>query len=147
MSTKRKPKLAFLLSGKLNKIRTFALFLIFLGLGVMYIGFLFPSLMQLFFILGMLWVLASVGIYFWTGTLSLQSLKVNCPVCGKHTKVLGRRDECMHCGSILSVDPADALKSQAPNPTQKNDSKEEKYDSAPTETNSPSTQNDKNEEK
>ncbi|SFI57326.1 DUF2614 family zinc ribbon-containing protein [Thermoflavimicrobium dichotomicum] len=108
MSSERKPKLAFLFAGKLNKIRTFALLLIFLGMLVMYIGFLFPSLMQLFFILGMLWVLASVGIYFWTGMLSLQSLKVNCPVCGKHTKVLGRRDECMHCRSILSVDPSDA---------------------------------------
>jgi hypothetical protein len=101
-----------LLSGKLNKIRTFALLLIFLGVGVMYIGFVWPSLMALFFIIGMLFVFASVGIYFWVGMLSTQSLKVNCPVCGKETKVLGKKDECMHCKAILSVDPKDAPGSQ-----------------------------------
>ena len=63
-----------LLSGKLNKIRTFAMLLIFIGVGVMYLGFVFKSLMVLFFILGMLFVLASVGIYFWIGILSTHSV-------------------------------------------------------------------------
>jgi hypothetical protein len=102
-----------LLSGKLNKIRTFALLLIFAGVGVMYIGFLLKSLMPLFFALGMLFVMASVGIYFWIGILSTQASRVNCPVCGKETKILGRRDECMHCKAILSVDPKDAPKEKA----------------------------------
>lgn len=102
-----------LLSGKLNKIRTFALLLIFVGVGVMYIGFVWPSLMALFLVIGMLFVLASVGIYFWIGMLSTQAAKVNCPVCGKETKVLGRRDECMHCKAILSVDPKDAPSNQS----------------------------------
>jgi len=97
-----------LISGKLNKIRTFALLLIFAGVGVMYIGFWFKSLMALFFILGMLFVLASVGIYFWIGILSTQSVQVTCPSCGKQTKILGKKDECMHCKSILSLDPKDA---------------------------------------
>jgi hypothetical protein len=97
-----------LLSGKLNKIRTFALLLIFLGVGVMYIGFLAPSWMPLFFALGILFVMGSVGIYFWVGILSTQSLPVTCPECGKPTKVLGRKDQCMHCKAILSVDPKDA---------------------------------------
>lgn len=97
-----------LLSGKLNKIRTFALLLIFMGIGVMYIGFLFKSLMALFFIIGILFVLTSVGIYFWIGILSTQAVQVECPVCGRHTKLLGKRDECMHCKAILSVDPKDA---------------------------------------
>lgn len=97
-----------LISGKLNKIRTFALLLIFVGLGVMYIGFLWKSLMALFFILGMLFVLGSVGIYFWIGILSTHSVRVNCPSCGKVTKILGKKDECMHCKAILSLDPKDA---------------------------------------
>ena len=97
-----------LLSGKLNKIRTFALLLIFLGVGVMYIGFLFPSWMALFITFGMIFVLGSVGIYFWVGILSTQALRVSCPECGKPTKVLGRRDNCMHCKAILSIDPKDA---------------------------------------
>ncbi|TCS92852.1 DUF2614 family zinc ribbon-containing protein [Hazenella coriacea] len=97
-----------LLSGKLNKIRTFALLLIFIGVGVMYLGFVWPSWMTLFFIFGMLFVCASVAIYFWIGILSTQSVKVHCPVCSKETKVLGRRDQCMHCKAILSLDPKDA---------------------------------------
>ncbi|WP_089971927.1 DUF2614 family zinc ribbon-containing protein [Lihuaxuella thermophila] len=97
-----------LLSGKLNKIRTFALLLIFIGMGIMYIGFVWPSWMALFFILGMLFVLASVGIYFWIGMLSTQAAKVVCPVCKKETKLLGKRDECMYCKAILSLDPKDA---------------------------------------
>ncbi|KPC77179.1 MULTISPECIES: DUF2614 family zinc ribbon-containing protein [Laceyella] len=97
-----------LLSGKLNKIRTFALLLIFVGIGVMYIGFAFPKLMALFFILGILFVLASVGIYFWIGILSTQAAQVVCPVCDRHTKMLGKRDQCMHCKAVLSMDPKDA---------------------------------------
>jgi hypothetical protein len=105
-----------LLSGKLNKIRTFALLLIFLGVGVMYIGFLVPSWMALFFAFGMIFVLGSVGIYFWVGILSTQSLQVACPECGKHTKVLGHRDQCMHCKAILSVDPKDAPETKKEEP-------------------------------
>jgi hypothetical protein len=97
-----------LLSGKLNKIRTFALFLILVGIGVMYMGWIWRNGMALFFALGMLLVCASVGIYFWIGILSIQAIKVVCPVCGKETKILGKRDQCMHCKGILSLDPKDA---------------------------------------
>ncbi|MGA9175227.1 MAG: DUF2614 family zinc ribbon-containing protein [Thermoactinomyces sp.] len=103
-----------LLSGKLNKIRTFALVLIFVGVGVMYIGFLIQSLIALFFAIGMIFVLASVGIYFWIGIISTQSVRIICPACGKQTKVLGKKDECMHCKAILSFDPNDAPKPETP---------------------------------
>lgn len=96
-----------LLSGKINKIRTFALLLIFIGIGIMYIGFIWPSFMVFFFVIGMLAVFASVGIYFWIGMLSTHAVKVVCPECQKPTKVLGKKDQCMHCKAILSVDPAD----------------------------------------
>lgn len=102
-----------LISGKLNKIRTFALLLIFIGIGIMYFGFVFPSLMLLFFLLGMLSVMASVGIYFWIGMLSTQAAKVVCPSCQKVTKLLGKKDECMHCKAILSLDPKDAPTKEA----------------------------------
>jgi putative effector of murein hydrolase LrgA (UPF0299 family) len=97
-----------LLSGKLNTIRTFALFLILFGVGVMYIGWIWTRFMVLFFVLGVLFVCASVGIYFWIGVLSIQAIRVFCPVCGKETKVLGKKDQCMHCKEILSLDPKDA---------------------------------------
>ncbi|WP_124726559.1 DUF2614 family zinc ribbon-containing protein [Staphylospora marina] len=107
-----------LISGKLNKIRTFALLLIFAGVGVMYLGFWLKTLMAVFIALGMLFVLVSVGIYFWIGILSTQAVRVQCPVCGKETKILGRRDECMHCKAILSVDPKDApAPAEEPNPS------------------------------
>lgn len=96
-----------LLAGKLNKIRTFALLLIFLGIGLMYLGFLWSNWMALFLVSGMIPVFASVGIYFWVGMLSAQLASVTCPECQKQTKVLGKRDQCMHCKAILSVDPAD----------------------------------------
>jgi hypothetical protein len=99
-----------MLSGKINKIRTFALALIFLGFVIMYLGFLWPSLMFLFFILGLISILASVGIYFWIGILSTHSVKVVCPKCQKETKMLGKRDQCMYCKAILSLDPSDAPK-------------------------------------
>ncbi|MCS1352789.1 YgzB family protein [Mechercharimyces sp. CAU 1602] len=97
-----------MLSGKLNKIRTFALLLIFIGFGIMYLGFLWPKAMPIFFIFGMLAVFASVGIYFWIGTLSTNAPKVKCPQCHRVTKLLGKTDECMYCKAILSVDPKHA---------------------------------------
>lgn len=97
-----------LLSGKINKIRTFALLLIFIGIGIMYLGFLWSHMMMLFFILGLLATFTSVGIYFWIGILSTHAAKVTCPECNKETKILGKKDQCMYCQAILSVDPKDA---------------------------------------
>lgn len=97
-----------LLSGKINKIRTFALLLIFIGVGIMYLGFVWPGYMLFFFILGLLSTFVSVGIYFWIGIISTHSAKVICPECKKETKILGKRDQCMYCKVILSVDPKDA---------------------------------------
>lgn len=104
----RREENPILLTGKINKIRTFALLLIFIGVGIMYLGFVWSHLMLLFFILGMLATFASVGIYFWIGILSTHAVKVICPECQKETKVLGKKDQCMYCKAILSVDPKDA---------------------------------------
>src|SRR4051812_14926687 len=98
-----------LLSGKLNKIRTFALFLIFISFGIMYLGFIWPSLMTVFLVIGIIFTCMSVGIYFWVGILSSQSIRVVCPSCNKTTKILGKRDECMFCNAILSMDPKDKI--------------------------------------
>lgn len=96
-----------LLSGKLNKIRTVALILIFVSFGIMYLGFVWPSYMAIFLAIGMIVTCISVGIYFWIGILSTQSVKVTCPSCEKVTKILGKRDQCMFCSAILSLDPKD----------------------------------------
>jgi hypothetical protein len=95
-------------SSKINKIRTFALSLIFIGFIVMYIGIYFrtsPIIMTIFMLLGLLFIIASTVVYFWIGMLSTKSIQVKCPSCGKPTKMLGRVDMCMHCREPLTLDP------------------------------------------
>ncbi|MEH7117600.1 YgzB family protein [Neobacillus vireti] len=95
-------------SSKINKIRTFALSLIFIGFIVMYIGIYFrtsPVIMTIFMLLGLLFIIASTVVYFWIGMLSTKTIQVKCPNCGQPTKMLGRVDMCMHCREPLTLDP------------------------------------------
>ncbi|WP_374722560.1 YgzB family protein [Peribacillus tepidiphilus] len=94
-------------SSKINKIRTFALSLIFIGFIVMYGGIFFrssPVIMTLFMILGLLFIIASTVVYFWIGMLSTKTVQVICPNCEKITKMLGRVDMCMYCNEPLTLD-------------------------------------------
>ncbi|NKE08175.1 MULTISPECIES: YgzB family protein [Mesobacillus] len=96
-------------SNKINKIRTFALSLIFIGFIVMYGGIFFrssPLVMTIFMILGLLFIIASTVVYFWIGMLSTKTVQVVCPNCGKQTKMLGRVDICMYCNEPLTLDPS-----------------------------------------
>lgn len=95
-------------SNKINRIRTFALSLVFIGIFIMYIGIFFrssPVVMTIAMILGFLFVIASSGVYFWIGMISTNAVRVECPTCGKITKILGRVDACMHCDEPLTLDP------------------------------------------
>nr|WP_205727416.1 YgzB family protein [Fictibacillus aquaticus] len=94
-------------TSKINKIRTFALSLVFIGIIIMYAGLFFKSsflLMSLFMIVGFLAVIGSSGVYFWIGMISTQAVQVVCPNCGIVTKVLGRADACMSCNQPLTLD-------------------------------------------
>lgn len=94
-------------SSKINKIRSFALSLIFIGFIVMYGGIYFrtsPVVMSIFMLIGLLFIIASTGVYFWIGMLSTKTVQVVCPNCGKQTKVLGRVDMCMYCNEPLTLD-------------------------------------------
>ncbi|MCM3585704.1 YgzB family protein [Mesobacillus maritimus] len=96
-------------SSKINKIRTFALSLIFIGFFVMYGGIFFrnhPIVMTIFMLVGLLFIIASTIVYFWIGMLSTKTVQVICPGCGKQTKILGRVDICMHCNEPLTLDPS-----------------------------------------
>ncbi|MCT2534359.1 YgzB family protein [Aquibacillus koreensis] len=100
-------KVALNYSNKINKIRTFALSLIFIGFGVMYLGILVKNvawLMVIFFILGLLCIVFSTVVYFWIGLLSTRAIQIICPSCEKPTKLLGRVDACMHCKQPLTMD-------------------------------------------
>ncbi|MBW8351461.1 YgzB family protein [Bacillus sp. IITD106] len=95
-------------SSKINKIRSFALSLVFIGFIIMYVGIFFKNhiiIMTIFMLLGLLSIIASTVVYFWIGMLSTKALQVVCPNCGKHTKILGRVDMCMYCREPLTVDP------------------------------------------
>ena len=94
-------------SSKINKIRSFALILIFGGILLMYVGLLLKKtewLMVIFFILGLLMIFLSLIVYLWIGTLSLRAVPIVCPNCEKPTKMLGRVDACMHCKQPLTLD-------------------------------------------
>lgn len=99
-----------LFTNKINKFRTLALLVMFSGFGAMYLGFLWSPLQSLFFILGLIFILGGVGIYFWTGVLSMQAVQIECPKCGKITKIIGKMDQCSHCKVYLSFDPKHAPK-------------------------------------
>ncbi|MDQ0228562.1 YgzB family protein [Metabacillus niabensis] len=94
-------------TSKINKIRTFALSLVFVGFIIMYLGIFFRTniwIMTIFMLLGMLSIIASTVVYFWIGMLSTRAVQVICPTCEKPTKILGRVDMCMHCKEPLTLD-------------------------------------------
>ena len=94
-------------SSKINKIRSFALILIFVGIAFMYGGLWAKSidwLMFFLFIVGVFFVIASTAVYFWIGLLSTRAIPIICPNCEKPTKMLGRVDACMHCKQTLTMD-------------------------------------------
>ena len=96
-------------NSKINKIRSFALSLIFIGFVVMYGGIFFrdnPILVILFMGIGLLCVIGSTIVYAWIGLLSTRAVQVECPECGKWTKILGRVDICMYCNEPLTLDPS-----------------------------------------
>lgn len=94
---------------KINRIRSFALWLIFFGFIIMYGAIFFREnhfLVILFMSLGVISIIASTAVYGWIGLLSTRAVQVVCPNCGKHTKILGRVDMCMYCKEPLTLDPS-----------------------------------------
>lgn len=100
-------------TSKLNEVRLWGLLLILAGMGIMILGtagivFLGSSgkaIAAIFLILGMISMLGSVAVYFWAGIMSTSAVAIDCPECGKRTKLLGKTDRCMFCKTILTLDP------------------------------------------
>ncbi|MEK5186416.1 YgzB family protein [Solibacillus sp. FSL R5-0691] len=95
-------------NSKINKIRSFALSLIFIGFVIMYGAIFFKNnqiLVLIFMTIGLLCIIGSTAVYAWVGLLSTKAVQVVCPECGKWTKVLGRVDICMYCNEPLTLDP------------------------------------------
>jgi hypothetical protein len=101
-------------SSKINEFRLWGLVFTMGGMGLMIIGlagivFDWGSIGKIvavtFMVIGMLGMLISVGVYFWAGILSTSAVMLQCPECGKQTKMLGKTDRCMYCKTILTLDP------------------------------------------
>lgn len=101
-------------SSKVNEFRLWGLLLMMAGMAVMITGtagiVMWGQKAQwvagIALVIGMIVMLGSVAIYFWAGVLSTSARVLECPECGKPTKMLGQTDRCMFCKTILTVDPA-----------------------------------------
>ncbi|MFD2615680.1 DUF2614 family zinc ribbon-containing protein [Paenibacillus gansuensis] len=102
----------FFKSSKINEFRLWGLLLTLFGMGLMILGTAGILLWGqagkifagIFMVFGMISLLVSVGIYFWAGMLSTTATMLQCPECGRQTKMLGRTDRCMFCKTILTLD-------------------------------------------
>ncbi|MGF9700555.1 YgzB family protein [Paenibacillus sp. MABNR03] len=103
-------------SAKINAFRTWGLLLTMLGMGLMVLGtagiVFWGHAGKVFaavgLVIGLVAIMASLAIYFWAGMLSTSAVQVDCPECGKLTKMLGKTDRCMFCHTILTLDPNQA---------------------------------------
>jgi hypothetical protein len=101
-------------SSKINEFRLWGLLLTMGGMALMIVGLAgivfdwgqFGRIIAaVFMVLGMIGMLGSVAVYFWAGMLSTSTVALECPECGKVTKMLGKTDRCMFCKTVLTFDP------------------------------------------
>ncbi|MDT3427548.1 hypothetical protein J2Z22_003111 [Paenibacillus forsythiae] len=103
-------------SAKINAFRTWGLALTMLGMGLMILGtagiVFWGQTGKIFaafgLVIGLVSMMASLAIYFWAGMLSTSAVQLECPECGKLTKMLGKTDRCMFCHTMLTLDPQQA---------------------------------------
>ncbi|MFD2672511.1 DUF2614 family zinc ribbon-containing protein [Marinicrinis sediminis] len=108
-------------SSKINEFRLWGLLLTLAGMGVMIIGtagvLLWGDkgkiLMFVMMFFGSIFLMASMAVYFWAGMMSTSTVALECPNCGKQTKMIGKTDRCMYCKTILTVDPEYAPEKQS----------------------------------
>lgn len=109
-------------SAKINEFRTWGLLLTMIGLGLMILGtggiVLFGQdtgkiIAGIFLVIGTIAMVASLFVYFWAGMMSTNTISIDCPECGKRTKMIGKTDRCMFCHTILTFDPAYAEQTQS----------------------------------
>ncbi|MFD0588682.1 DUF2614 family zinc ribbon-containing protein [Paenibacillus sp. GCM10027627] len=114
-------KKIFFKSAKINEFRLWGLVFTLAGMGIMILGtagiLLWGQIGKIFagifMIFGMIALLVSVAIYFWAGMMSTSATMLQCPECGRPTKMLGKTDRCMFCRTMLTLDPAQATDLQA----------------------------------
>ena len=102
-------------SSKVNEFRLWGLLLTLGGMLVMIIGLagivfdwgtIGRIIAGIFMVIGMLSIMVSMGVYFWAGMMSTSAYVIDCPECGRPTKMIGKTDRCMFCKTKLTLDPA-----------------------------------------
>lgn len=107
-------------SSKINEFRLWGLLLTLGGMGVMILGTVAILLWgdsgkiiaYIFMFIGMILMLGSVAVYFWAGMMSTSAVSLDCPECGRRTKMIGKTDRCMFCKTILTMDEKYAEQSE-----------------------------------
>ncbi|WP_248928264.1 DUF2614 family zinc ribbon-containing protein [Paenibacillus hamazuiensis] len=108
-------------SSKVNEFRLWGLLLTMGGMLLMIVGLagiVFDwgqagrIIAVICMLIGAISMLGSMAIYFMAGMMSTSAVVVECPECGKPTKMLGKTDRCMFCKTILSMDPKHAPSGQ-----------------------------------
>jgi len=101
-------------TSKVNEFRLWGLLLTMGGMLLMIVGLagivfdwgqIGRVIAIIFGIIGMISMLGSMIVYFAAGMLSTSAVVIDCPECGKQTKLLGTTDRCMFCKTILTLDP------------------------------------------
>ena len=103
-------------TSKMNEFRFWGLVLMMAGMAFMVAGtagiaFSFPGARVIAvagLVFGLIAMMGSIAIYFFAGMLSTSMTTLECPECGKVTRMLGKTDRCNHCKTILTLDPAKA---------------------------------------
>ena len=96
-------------SSKINKIRTFALSLVFIGFFVMYIGIFFQGnmlVMTLFMLLGLLCIVGSTVVFFLLGMSYTKTVQGVLPNIGDQNKNNLGGVKFMYCNEPLTMDPS-----------------------------------------
>ncbi|RKN71824.1 DUF2614 family zinc ribbon-containing protein [Paenibacillus ginsengarvi] len=100
-------------SSKVNEFRLWGLLLTMGGMALMIVGLagivfnwgtIGKIIAGIFMVIGMIAMLGSMAVYFWAGMMSTSAVPLQCPECGKVTKMIGKTDRCMFCKTILTVD-------------------------------------------
>lgn len=101
-------------SSKINEFRLWGLLLTMGGMGLMIVGLagvvfdwgqIGKVITGVFMVIGAIAMLGSLAVYFAAGMLSTSTVTLECPECGKVTKLLGKTDRCMFCKTLLTFDP------------------------------------------
>lgn len=100
---------------KIKRLRTWANWNIGIGILLMYTGYAFFAgylgswlaknylFMLIMLLIGFIMTMAATVLFMISGMISTTAPQVQCPSCGKVTKMLGKEDACMFCGQPLSL--------------------------------------------